>query len=201
MSDAPREQDTPHEGPIKTPRQLVAAVTFAFVVPVIVIVLLASYVATDTRPAAGSDLLSREAVAERLQPVGRVELRDASSPATLRTGEQVFSAQCLPHRGRGRRTQGRRRRRLGAAHQDRLRGLAQCGAEGQERDGPAGRWRVRRGRDRPRRRLHGEQEWREVRRAEGPGSGSLGARRCGGSVEAGACAGFLHRPGGTGVNR
>ena len=94
MSDAPREQDTPHEGPIKTPRQLVAAVTFAFVVPVTATVLLASSVATDTRPAAGSDLLSREAVAERLQPVGRVELRDASSPATLRTGEQVFSAQC-----------------------------------------------------------------------------------------------------------
>ena len=50
MSDAQSEQDAPHEGPIKTPRQLVAAVFFAFVVPVIVIVLLASYVSTDSRP-------------------------------------------------------------------------------------------------------------------------------------------------------
>jgi len=94
MSDAQSEQDAPHEGPIKTPRQLVAAVFFAFVVPVIVIVLLASYVSTDTRPAAGSNQLSREAVAARLQPVGRVELRDASVGATLRAGEQVFAAQC-----------------------------------------------------------------------------------------------------------
>jgi cytochrome c5 len=94
MSDAQSEQDAPHEGPIKTPRQLAAAVFFAFVVPVIVIILLASYVSTDTRPAAGSNLMSPEAVAERLQPVGRVELRDASSAATPRTGEQVFAAQC-----------------------------------------------------------------------------------------------------------
>lgn len=94
MSDAPSEQDAPHEGPIKTPRQLVAAVFFAFVVPVIVIVLLASYVSTETRPAAGSNQLSPEAVAERLQPVGRVELKDASVAATPKTGEQVVAAQC-----------------------------------------------------------------------------------------------------------
>jgi cytochrome c5 len=94
MSDAQSEQDAPHEGPIKTPRQLIAAVVFSFVVPVVVIVLLASYVSTDTRPAAGSNLMSREAIAERLQAVGRVEVRDASVAATPRTGEQVFAAQC-----------------------------------------------------------------------------------------------------------
>ena len=94
MSDPQSEQDAPHEGPIKTPRQLVAAVFFAFVVPVIVIVLLASYVSTDSRPAAGSNQLSREAIAERLQPVGRVELRDASAGGMPKTGEQVFAAQC-----------------------------------------------------------------------------------------------------------
>jgi cytochrome c5 len=94
MSDAQSEPDAPHEGPIKTPRQLIAAVLFAFVVPVIVIVLLASYVTTDTRPAAGSNQLSREAVAARLQPVGRVELQDASASAMPKTGEQVFAAQC-----------------------------------------------------------------------------------------------------------
>jgi len=94
MSDAQSEQDAPHEGPIKTPRQLVAAVFFAFVVPVIVIVLLASYVSTDSRPAAGSNQLSREAIAERLQPVGRVELQDATGGGMPKTGEQVFAAQC-----------------------------------------------------------------------------------------------------------
>jgi cytochrome c5 len=93
MSD-PQDHDAPHEGPIKTPRQLIAAVLFAFVVPVIVIVLLASYVSTETRPAAGSNLMSPEAIAERLQPVGRVTLKDASATAAPRSGEQVFAAQC-----------------------------------------------------------------------------------------------------------
>jgi len=94
MSDAHSQQDAPHEGPIKTPKQLIAAVLFAFVVPVIVIILLASYVSTDTRPAAGSNLMDRQAIAERIQPVGRVQIRDASDAATLWTGEQVFAAQC-----------------------------------------------------------------------------------------------------------
>ena len=94
MSDAHSEQDGPHEGPIKTPKQLITAVLFAFVVPVIVIILLASYVSSDTRPAAGSNLLTSEAIATRLQAVGRVEIKDVSDPASLKTGEQVFAAQC-----------------------------------------------------------------------------------------------------------
>jgi len=94
MSDAHSESDAPHEGPIKTPKQLVAAVFFAFVVPVLVIIMLATYVSNNTRPAAGSNLLNREAVAERLTAVGRVEVKDASDTAALRTGEQVFAAQC-----------------------------------------------------------------------------------------------------------
>jgi len=94
MSDAHPDPDAAHEGPIKTPRQLVAAVVFAFVVPVIVIVLLASYVASDTRPAAGSNLLTPEAIAARLAPVGTVEVRGAFDAATVKTGEQVFAARC-----------------------------------------------------------------------------------------------------------
>lgn len=94
MSDAHNENDAPHEGPIKTPKQLVAAVFFAFVVPVIVIVMLATFVSSDTRPAAGSNLMTQEAIAERIQAVGRVEVKDASDTAALKTGEQVFAAQC-----------------------------------------------------------------------------------------------------------
>jgi len=94
MSDAHDDQAESHEGPIKTPRQLVAAVFFAFVVPVTVIVLLAVYVSSDTRPAAGSDMLEREAIATRLQAVGRVEIKDGSAVAVVHTGEQVFQAQC-----------------------------------------------------------------------------------------------------------
>lgn len=94
MSDAHDDQAESHEGPIKTPRQLIAAVIFAFVVPVIVIVMLATFVSSETRPAAGSDLLDREAIATRLEAVGRVEIKDASAPAVVHTGEQVFNAQC-----------------------------------------------------------------------------------------------------------
>jgi cytochrome c5 len=83
-----------HEGPIKTPKQLVVAVAASFVVPIFVIVLLANYVSSGPKIAAGSDGLGAEAVARRLQPVGSVEVRDASAPQVLRTGEQVFGAVC-----------------------------------------------------------------------------------------------------------
>ena len=96
MSDAlpPHDHDGPHEGPIKTPKQLILAVLYAFVVPVVVIVLLVMYATGDHRPAAGSTALTPEATALRIQPVGRVEVKDASDLSTLRSGEQVFAAQC-----------------------------------------------------------------------------------------------------------
>ena len=96
MSDAhtPHDTDGPHEGPIKTPKQLILAVLYAFVLPVIVILLLVEYVTTDHRPAAGSTGLTPEAVAQRIHPVGMVQVKDASDLASLKTGEQVFAAQC-----------------------------------------------------------------------------------------------------------
>ena len=97
MSDAHTthdDHDGPHAGPIKTPKQLILAVLFAFVVPIIVIVLLVEYVNSSHRPAAGSKGLSPEAVAERIAPVGKVVIKDASDLSTLKTGEQVFTAQC-----------------------------------------------------------------------------------------------------------
>ena len=96
MSDAnpPHDHDSPHEGPIKTPKQLILAVLYAFVIPIVVIVLLVMYVTGDHRPAAGSSAMTPEATALRIQPVGRVEVKDASDLSTLRTGEQVFAAQC-----------------------------------------------------------------------------------------------------------
>jgi cytochrome c5 len=86
--------DGPHEGPIKTPKQLILAVLYAFVVPIFGIILLVMFVTADKRPAAGSDALSPQAVAERIRPVGMVEVKDASDLASMKTGEQVFAAQC-----------------------------------------------------------------------------------------------------------
>ncbi|MFM9914626.1 MAG: c-type cytochrome [Rhizobacter sp.] len=95
MSDASNSHDDgPHEGPIRTPKQLIVAVLFSFILPVIVIVMLASYVTDDKKPAAGSDGLEAAAVASRIAPVGKVSVKDMSNPATMKTGEQVFAAQC-----------------------------------------------------------------------------------------------------------
>jgi cytochrome c5 len=88
------KHDLPHEGPIKTPKQLIVTVLLAFVIPVVAIFLLVSFVAHEHRPGAGSDGMKPEAIARRIQPVGQVDIRDASQPAALRTGEQVYTAQC-----------------------------------------------------------------------------------------------------------
>jgi len=90
----PNDMDGPHEGPIKTPKQLILAVLYAFVVPIFGIVLLVMFVTAEKRPAAGSDAMSPKAVAERIRPVGVVEVKDASDLASLKNGDQVFAAQC-----------------------------------------------------------------------------------------------------------
>jgi len=90
----PNEIDGPHEGPIKTPKQLILAVLYAFVVPIFGIILLVMFVTSDKRPAAGSQAFDAKTVAERIRPVGMVEVKDASDLASLKTGDQVFAAQC-----------------------------------------------------------------------------------------------------------
>jgi cytochrome c5 len=94
MSHAQDDHDAPHEGPIKTPKQLIWAVLLAFVVPIIAIILLVNYVAAGKKEGSGSDGMSELAVAQRLQKVGAVEIKDVSDPASLKTGQQVFAAQC-----------------------------------------------------------------------------------------------------------
>jgi cytochrome c5 len=96
MSAAPHHDDhEPNpEGPIRTPKQLVVAVVASFLVPVLVIVMLAMYVTTASKPGAGSDGLSARAIEERIAPVARVRVKDASDMASLKTGEQAFKAQC-----------------------------------------------------------------------------------------------------------
>src|SRR3954467_5947451 len=92
-----------HTGPIKTPKQLLIAVLFSFLIPVFVIIALVAYVSSDSKPAGSNEVdkymlggltaqdLER-GVAERIRKVGTVEIRDANRP--LATGEQVFKAQC-----------------------------------------------------------------------------------------------------------
>jgi cytochrome c5 len=95
------DHDAPHEGPIKTPKQLVLAIVFAFLVPIVAITLLVSFVASEKRHAAGSDALSARPTAERISPVGTVEVKDVSDPSSLKSGEQVFGAVCVACHGTG----------------------------------------------------------------------------------------------------
>jgi len=84
-----------HSSPIKTPRQLITVVVLAFVVPVILIVLLVTFVTGAKLGGAGTEAMSPEAVAERLRPVGTVALADvAAGPRTLQTGEAVYKLAC-----------------------------------------------------------------------------------------------------------
>ena len=84
----------PHEAPIKTPGQLIAAVIAGFAIPIAVIIMLAVYVNNTTRNGAGTDSLSEEAVAQRIAPVAQVDIRDANAPHVYKTGEEVFKAVC-----------------------------------------------------------------------------------------------------------
>ena len=97
MSDAPHSDRTDpdaHSGPIKTPKQLVAAVAASLVIPVVVIIMLTHFVDFGTKSGAGSDGMSAEAIGRRIQPVGTIEIKDASGVGALKTGEQVYQAQC-----------------------------------------------------------------------------------------------------------
>ncbi len=80
-----------HTGPIKTPKQLLAAVFFSFVIPVFAIIGLVYFVISAYLPAAGANSTEKE-IAQRIQKVGMVEIRDANRP--LKSGEEVYKAQC-----------------------------------------------------------------------------------------------------------
>ncbi len=83
-----------HETPIKTPRQLITVIVLAFVVPTIIIVLLAMFVGAGKRTGSGSNGMTADAIEMRIRPVAGFELVDANAPKVLKTGEQVYQAQC-----------------------------------------------------------------------------------------------------------
>src|SRR5947199_1248437 len=82
----------PHSSFIKTPKQLIVVIGLSFVVPIVGIILLVLLVVS--RPAPEPNAMTDEAIAKRLQPVGRVEFGAAGAAASSRTGEQVYKAVC-----------------------------------------------------------------------------------------------------------
>jgi cytochrome c5 len=100
-----------HEGPIKTPKQLLVLVLFSFIAPVLIIIALVYMVTSTAKPAGDLQAIVAEAtdkkglglaglssadleqgVKARIQKVGMVEIKDANRP--LKAGEEVYKAQC-----------------------------------------------------------------------------------------------------------
>ena len=91
MSDAQHDE---HEPLIKTPKQLIIAVIAAFVVPILIIILLANYVGLGAKEGAGGSGMSEEAVNDRIKPVAQLELKDPNAPRVYKTGEQLYKEVC-----------------------------------------------------------------------------------------------------------
>jgi cytochrome c5 len=83
-----------HESVIKTPRQLITVVVLAFVVPIIVILLLVSFVSSAPRTGAGTAGMTPGSIEARIKPVAGFELRAGGASAVARTGEEVYKAVC-----------------------------------------------------------------------------------------------------------
>ena len=92
MSDAHNE----HESAIRTPTQLVAAVAGFFLVTVIGIILLVSFVTTTKLTGAGTESQGAEAVAARVRPVADegFTLKDVNAPKVLQSAEAIYTAIC-----------------------------------------------------------------------------------------------------------
>jgi cytochrome c5 len=92
MSDAQHD----HESLIRTPKQLVVAVAGFFLVIVLGIILLVTFVTNASTTGAGSNAQSAEAIAARIRPVSDAgfTLRDANTPRVLLAGGAVYTATC-----------------------------------------------------------------------------------------------------------
>lgn len=94
MSNAQEHHSDGHQSIIKTPKQLLTVVVLAILVPITIIMMLASYVAGSIRVGAGSDGQTTEAIDARIAPVAGFELVDANAPREFLTGEAVYQQVC-----------------------------------------------------------------------------------------------------------
>lgn len=94
MSNAQDHHTEEHQSPIKTPKQLITVVVLAIILPIVIIIMLANYVATGIRPNAGSNAMTTESVDARIAPVAGFALVDASAPRELLTGDAIYQRVC-----------------------------------------------------------------------------------------------------------
>ena len=87
------QHQTEHSSLIKTPKQLAIVVVLAFVVPVVVIIVLAQ-LAVGTKKSTASPAAQEEAIAKRLKPAGEVIVAAAGVAQQLRDGKAVVETAC-----------------------------------------------------------------------------------------------------------
>lgn len=88
-----------HSSFIQTPKQLITVIVLAFVVPILVIALLAKLMTTGGRYDAQHPAMSDEAVAARIKPIGQISIgeppAEPSSPGPA-AGDKVAAAPATP---------------------------------------------------------------------------------------------------------
>ncbi len=88
--------DHAHSSPIKTPRQLITVIALSFIVPIVVIILLAQLVTSGKR--LDAETLAPEAVAARILPVATVQFAASGASgggaAAAKSGEEVYKTVC-----------------------------------------------------------------------------------------------------------
>lgn len=82
-----------HSSLINTPKQLIVVVVLAFVVPIVVIALLAHLVISNIRGSETNPGLSKEAIAKRLKPVGDVALMSKEEREAKLAAEKKAAAE------------------------------------------------------------------------------------------------------------
>jgi cytochrome c5 len=89
-----------HSSPIRTPQQLAVVVVLSFVIPVIGLILLASFIISGHRTTSIAE--DPDALARRIQPVARVEFAEAQAgPRAAKSGEEVYKTVCSACHGTG----------------------------------------------------------------------------------------------------
>ncbi|MFT0532222.1 c-type cytochrome [Castellaniella hirudinis] len=97
----PEHAENGHKSAVKSPKQLLITVVLAFLIPIAIIVLLFNLLNNLIVTNYGSDALSEEAIAKRIQPVAGFKLVDANAPKVFKTGEEVFQSTCSACHGTG----------------------------------------------------------------------------------------------------
>jgi cytochrome c5 len=88
------EHKTPeHTSLIKTPKQLIIVVVLSFIVPVLVIVMLAQ-LAVDGKRKPADTAAAEEAIAKRIKPAGDIVVVAAGGSQELRNGKAVYESVC-----------------------------------------------------------------------------------------------------------